>query len=37
LSGFTLTIAGEESNLSPFLNSATKSALFALVSNVVVS
>lgn len=37
LSGFTLTIAGEESNLSPFLDSATKSALFALVSNVVVS
>ena len=37
LSGFTLTIAGEESNLSPFLDSATKADLFALVSNVVVS
>jgi hypothetical protein len=37
LSGFTLTITAEESNLSPFLDSATKSALFALVSNSVVS
>lgn len=37
LSGFTLTIAGEESNLSPFLDSATKADLMALVSNAVVS
>lgn len=37
LSGFTLTIAGEESNLSPFLDSATKADLYALVSNAVVS
>lgn len=37
LSGFTLTIAGEESNLSPFLDTATKADLMALVSNAVVS
>jgi hypothetical protein len=37
LSGFTLTITGEESNLSPFLDSATKTALMTLVSSAVVS
>ncbi len=37
LSGYTLTIAAEESNLSPFLDNTTKAALRALVSNVVVS
>jgi hypothetical protein len=37
LSGFTLTIASEESNLSPFLTSGMITALKALVSNVVVS
>jgi hypothetical protein len=37
LSGFTLTIAAEEGNLSPFLDGAMKTALKALVSNVVVS
>jgi len=37
LTGFTLAITAEEGNLSPFLNSAMKTALFALVSDVVVS
>jgi len=37
LSGYTLTIAAEESNLSPFLDSAMKTALAALVSEAVVS
>ena len=37
LSGYTLTIAAEESNLSPFLDSATKTALYSLVSESVVS
>ena len=37
LSGFQLTITAEESNLSPFLNSAMKTALAALVSEDVVS
>ena len=37
LSGFTLAITAEEGNLSPFLNSAMKTALQALVSEVVVS
>jgi len=37
LSGYTLTVAGEESNLSPFLDATTKTALYALVSDVVVS
>jgi hypothetical protein len=37
LSGFTLTITAEESNLSPFLNDSAKTALIALVSNDVVS
>jgi hypothetical protein len=37
LSGFTLTIAAEEGNLSPFLDGAMKTALKALVSDVVVS
>ena len=37
LTGFTLAITAEEGNLSPFLNAAMKTALFALVSDVVVS
>jgi hypothetical protein len=37
LSGYTLTIAAEESNLSPFLNSAAKDALMTFVSDQVVS
>lgn len=37
LTGFTLAITAEEGNLSPFLNAAMKTALFALVSNAVVS
>ena len=37
LSGFSLSISGEESNLSPFLDSATKTALMTLVSSAVVS
>lgn len=37
LSGYTLTIAAEESNLSPFLTGAMVTALYALVSDVVVS
>jgi hypothetical protein len=37
LSGYTLTIAAEESNLSPFLNSTMITALYALVSEDVVS
>ena len=37
LSGYTLTIAAEESNLSPFLTGGMVTALKALVSNVVVS
>jgi hypothetical protein len=37
LSGYTLTITGEESNLSPFLDATTKTALAALVSDAVVS
>lgn len=37
LSGYTLTIAAEESNLSPFLTGGMITALKALVSNVVVS
>ena len=37
LSGYTLTVAGEESNLSPFLDATSKTALYALVSDVVVS
>jgi hypothetical protein len=37
LSGYTLTITAEEGNLSPFLDSATKTALKASVSDVVVS
>ena len=37
LSGYTLTIAAEESNLSPFLTGGMVTALYALVSNVVVS
>ena len=37
LSGFTLTITGEESNLSPFLDATTKTALMTLVSSAVVS
>lgn len=37
LSGYTLTVAGEESNLSPFLDATSKTALYALVSNAVVS
>jgi hypothetical protein len=37
LSGYTLTITAEESNLSPFLDSAMKTALAALVSEAVVS
>ena len=37
LTGFTLAITAEEGNLSPFLNAASKTALFALVSDVVVS
>ena len=37
LSGFSLTIAAEESNLSPFLTGGMVTALYALVSNVVVS
>ena len=37
LSGYTLTITAEDGNLSPFLDSATKTALKALVSDVVVS
>jgi hypothetical protein len=37
LTGFTLAITAEEGNLSPFLDGAMKTALFALVSDVVVS
>jgi hypothetical protein len=37
LSGYTLTIAAEESNLSPFLTSGMIDALKALVSDIVVS
>lgn len=37
LTGYTLAITAEEGNLSPFLDGAMKTALFALVSNVVVS
>jgi len=37
LSGYTLTITAEEGNLSPFLDGAMKTALKALVSDVVVS
>jgi predicted Rossmann-fold nucleotide-binding protein len=37
LTGFTLAITAEEGNLSPFLDATTKTALFALVSDVVVS
>ena len=37
LSGYTLTIAAEESNLSPFLSPAMVTALAALVSEEVVS
>jgi hypothetical protein len=37
LSGYTLTIAAEESNLSPFLNTAAKEALMTFVSDQVVS
>ena len=37
LTGFTLAITAEEGNLSPFLDSAMKTALKALVSDVVVS
>jgi len=37
LTGYTLAITAEEGNLSPFLNAAMKTALFALVSDVVVS
>ncbi len=37
LTGFTLAITAEEGNLSPFLSDASKTALFALVSDVVVS
>lgn len=37
LTGYTLAITAEEGNLSPFLDATTKTALFALVSDVVVS
>ena len=37
LSGYTLTITAEESNLSPFLSSSMVDALAALVSDAVVS
>lgn len=37
LSGYTLTVAGEEKNLSPILDSTTKTALLTLVSTSVVS
>jgi|Laugrespbdmm15dd_1035085.scaffolds.fasta_scaffold00391_9 hypothetical protein len=37
LSGYTLTITAEEGNLSPFLDATAKTALQALVSDVVVS
>lgn len=37
LNGFTLTVTGEESDLSPFLDSAMQNALRLLVSDVVVS
>jgi len=37
LSGYTLTITAEEGNLSPFLDTTAKTALQALVSEVVVS
>lgn len=37
LSGYTLTVNAEEKDLSPFLDSATKTALLSLVSSEVVS
>jgi hypothetical protein len=37
LSGYTLTIAAEESNLSPFLSPAMVTALKVMASDVVVS
>jgi hypothetical protein len=37
LSGYTVTVTAEEGNLSPFLDASTKTALKALVSDVVVS
>jgi hypothetical protein len=37
LNGFTLTVTGEESDLSPFLDSSMQTALRALVSESIVS